>query len=75
MRGVVARHDWVRLVSQKEGQAKMNRCPVSVFAAPYRPRKSTAASARVCGHGASFCLHVLGAIAFLAAIYFVGAIW
>lgn len=53
----------------------MNRCPVSVFAAPYRPRKSTAASARVCGHGASFCLHVLGAIAFLAAIYFVGAIW
>lgn len=52
----------------------MTRAAVSVFAVPYRPRKSTAASSRAFGVAAAFCIGLLGAIVILTVVYFVGAI-
>lgn len=52
----------------------MNRCPVSVFAAPYRPRKSTAESARAYGDMAGACGALLALIMLGTVVYFVGSL-
>lgn len=52
----------------------MNRCPVSVFAAPYRPRKSTAASGRAYGDMAGACGAMLAILVLGTVVYFVGSL-
>lgn len=52
----------------------MKRCPVSVFASPYRPRKSTAASGRAFGNAVASWSAALWVLVVLSAVYFVGAL-
>lgn len=52
----------------------MTRCAVSVFAAPYRPRKSTAGSARAFGQMAGICGAALVIILAGLALYLEAAV-
>lgn len=52
----------------------MTRCAVGVFAAPYRPRRSTAASSRAFGDAAKVGTGFLMILVILTVVYFVGAI-
>lgn len=51
----------------------MTRCPVTVFAEPYRPRKSTAASSRAFGDAAKVGTGFLLIIVILTVVYIIAS--